>query len=205
MLCINWTTTNTIEAISALCSLGTLSIAYILYKRFLVRDAKQQQLKVVLEFVSAIHSSKNNIEVFSNLPNTKGIIHHVPQSIFEMIEKREFKEDFYLYFYRGDALNWDFFNYYTHPLLPTKIAKQLGKFNMVNRKLATRSSAMTKNAILVGNAQSPIPGSETMYIETDDTCLAKTNEFREGVLALKNEILYWLNDYGITDINFNVH
>jgi hypothetical protein len=183
-------------------SILTLVLAYIAYHRFLVQQALQKQLEVVLDLIKVIHESKNRVEIHvgGNILNT---IHTF--SVFELLTQRTFQEDKNIYFYYPEdgALSWDFYDkFYTNPLLPVSIAARLKKFSIANKSNYVRSSVFNRNAVIIGNTENAIPMTRVFYV-TDrlDDPLNTTKNFKNCVSDLKQSILDWLNDYGISSVN----
>ena len=208
--CFSWETGNTLSLLSLLISILTLTLGYMAYKKFLVKQAQQKQLDIVLALANQIHNDKNGFSVISS--KELDFQHIDPVSLFDIINERDFTSNNKLYFIvrsqlpivAGDGvtplLNWDFYHkFHKEPLLPKSIAEKVKAFDINKNYTPLRFDATTDSpCILLGNR---IPQDVIEVRNFPFSKLEHADAFREAVIELKQSILSWLKSYGIEDIN----
>ena len=192
-----------ISAFSLIVSVSTFLIAYCAYNRFLVRQLRQKQLEVVLDFINSIHNSKNRIEI--HMPNNKRLTSIDLFSIFDLVEYSSLTNVEEIYFFNEDFLNWAFLKeYLTNPLLPKTIVNVLKKFQLKDKTDYERHFVFNKNAVIIGNVETPMPNTPIFYVTNFENYLNSISDLKQNVIELKKVIMEWLKEYGINDVNLNI-
>ncbi len=210
---IYWDTSNTISAMALVVSSLTLSLGYLAYKKFLLKQAQQKQLDIVLDLIKHIHADRNECTIYNiaRLPQK-------PISLFGIVNDPSFNTSSKVYFikavepsfkatyeYSHEKIRWSFYDdFYLNPLLPNDIAQRLKVFKIDETYPQDPVSMLEKmGGILIGNIN---PSRKVEWVYTMvNTPLANANTFKEAANELKEAIIKWLESYGIkrSDINLN--
>ena len=191
---------------SLLFGLITLIILIAGYFKFLQNKLRDKQLDTVYELIKQIQQEDwqyirfNNFDTFAKFPTA---------TLFDIAEMKEFDDCDNLFFWGIDIepsgkklLAWDFFfKYYSHPLLPISIAKQLNIFNLwrFEQKQISYEEAMKQKHIAIGRKEQIQPYSYYFYFSDGE--LATCKKFKQATKELKDAITNWAKKYGLDDLN----
>ncbi|MFA5971607.1 MAG: hypothetical protein WC780_04575 [Lentimicrobiaceae bacterium] len=193
----------TISIFSLLVSIGTLTLGFYAYRKFLSKQIKQKQLEVICNLVEEIQNEPNNY--FFNNPGKSSNSHwYTLIDIAEISELDKYYDKLFLFGKDAvdteEVLYWQFFlKYYSNPLLPKKIADKLKPFNITHWQTIKFSTIQNEKCVLIGRKKSF--DFETPCFFISDSQIRTVKGFRKAASELKSSIQDWLNSYGIKDLN----
>ena len=192
----NWFYYNSIGAISLILSALMLWVAYMAYRRFLLKRANEKQLEILLALVTEIHNCKNYyFHCHKNTPTnmTPGD----PISVFGIKTLSSEYRNIPIYFSQTSMLYWEFYlKYCNNPLLPKSISEHLGKF-----KLERGVTLNDDVCIIVQNKPNMVQCSFYCISNKSDNTPINLEEFIDMSRDLKKSIIKWFSNYGIGDLS----
>ncbi len=189
---------------SLIVSTITLCIGYKAYKKFLVRKAEERQLQLILDLLHEIH--QNGISYSIHYPDERSekviITTIYNYNIFELVKDANFLKEKKIYFIDDNRypIPWGFYKkFYANPILPQSIARVLKKFNAAHIDRISYVSLEGESFIAVHNPTVDVFVHQTQLYQMQ--YLPSTIDFKRHTEELRHEILVWLSNYGIKDVN----
>lgn len=194
---------------------ATLSLSYMIYRKYLYQQVQSRQMNIVIDLVEYIQNTPIKVYCSQRDENDKSTSNINNNALlFEMRAFSYIPKETLIWFAPDMPHPIDFTKFSSNPLLPKTIADILVNFNSYNIRLITEEQLEDKdNKVILYNLKSvedhgynldshQKETSNKMYWSyTNAPAYKNWDSFVKHSILLKKAIIAWLHDQGVDNIN----